>query len=300
MPYTRATPHPSARSSVPKIYSHSRLSSFENCPKQFHFRYVLKIPQESESIEAFLGKRVHEVFERLYQFAARDQVPSLEQVIRRYRALFDEQFEPERVRVVRSGVPLSYYQDLGERCLRNYYQAHYPFDEGETLGLEERIHFDLDEASRYRFQGVIDRLARTPDGVIEIHDYKTGKRIPSQRNLDKDRQLALYQLGLSKRYGPDQPMRLVWHYVASGQRRSSTRSSEQLDALRRETIERIEQIQGELEFAPKKQALCDWCEYKTICPAWVAVEPKRAPAATPQAPAEPAAPSSPREQLDLL
>ena len=53
------------------IYSHSRLACFENCPKQFHYRYVLKIPSESESIEAFLGKRVHEVLERLHRFVAR-------------------------------------------------------------------------------------------------------------------------------------------------------------------------------------------------------------------------------------
>ena len=45
------------------VFSHSRLSSFEKCPKQFHFRYVLHIPAESESVEAFLGKRVHEVVE---------------------------------------------------------------------------------------------------------------------------------------------------------------------------------------------------------------------------------------------
>ena len=59
------------------VYSHSRLSSFDNCPKQFHFRYVLKIPSETESIEAFLGKRVHEVLERLYVFVRDGRVPSL-------------------------------------------------------------------------------------------------------------------------------------------------------------------------------------------------------------------------------
>ena len=42
---------------MPTIYSHSRLSSFENCRKQFHFRYILQIPAETEGIEAFLGKR---------------------------------------------------------------------------------------------------------------------------------------------------------------------------------------------------------------------------------------------------
>ena len=42
------------------LYSHSRLSSFENCPKQFQFRYVLKIPSETEEarkvLDELLGK----------------------------------------------------------------------------------------------------------------------------------------------------------------------------------------------------------------------------------------------------
>ena len=66
----RAAPSKS-RTKRPPIYSHSRLSSFEDCPRKFHYRYVLKIPQETEGIEAFVGKRVHEVLERLYEFVGR-------------------------------------------------------------------------------------------------------------------------------------------------------------------------------------------------------------------------------------
>ena len=39
---------------MPTVYSHSRLSSFENCKKQFHFRYVLEVPTDTEGIEAFV------------------------------------------------------------------------------------------------------------------------------------------------------------------------------------------------------------------------------------------------------
>ena len=299
---------------MPTIYSHSRLSSFENCPKQFHFRYVLKIPQESEGIEAFVGKRVHEVLERLHEFADRGMLPPLEKVLARYRALWETHFDAERIRIVRSEVPLSHYLELGERCLRNYYRSQYPFDEGTTLGLEERVLFDLDEAGRYRFQGIIDRLTRAADGVIEIHDYKTGQRVPSQAILDRDRQLALYQLGLMERYGADQPMRLVWHYVASGKQRSSQRSAQQLEELRTATIDRIDGIQGESSYRPQKQPLCSWCEYKSICPAWTDTqtdtqrEPTQARGqtdrpATAKANATTAAgapPASPQRQLDLL
>jgi putative RecB family exonuclease len=255
-----------------RLYSHSRLSSFENCPKQFEFRYVQKIPSASEGVEAFVGKRVHEVLERLYLFVGRGQIPGVEKVVDRYHALWEETYDGERVRIVREGTPLSYYRNLGEQCLRSYYLRHYPFDADETLGLEKRVVFPLDEAGQYKMQGIIDRISRASDGAIEIHDYKTGARVPSQRNLDEDRQLALYQLGLSRHYGEDTEYRLVWHYVARNRTCVSTRSPEALETLRARTIARIDEIESATEFPARKISLCGWCEYKERCPEWASPE----------------------------
>lgn len=250
------------------LYSHSRLSSFENCRKQFEFRYIQKIPSESDSIEAFVGKRVHEILERLYLFVGRDQIPGVEKVIDRYQKLWEETYDPERVRIIREGTPLSFYRSLGESCLRGYYLKHYPFDDSETLGIEKRVVFPLDEAGEYKMQGIIDRISRARDGAIEVHDYKTGARVPSQKVLDQDRQLALYQIGVTRLFGEDQPFRLVWHYVAKNQTRISTRTPEQLTALAESTISRIDEIRTATEFPAKKIALCPWCEYKSRCPLW--------------------------------
>ena len=250
-----------------EIFSNSRLSSFENCPKKFHFRYVLKIPAPSESIEAFVGKRVHEVFERLYIALDKGHVPTLAQVLRRYNALWDEHYAPERVRIVRSENSVDFYRENGEQCLTNYYRRHYPFDADETLSVEDRVLFALDDTGQYRFQGIIDRVSRARDGAIEIHDYKTGQWVPSQKKLDVDRQLALYQIGIGERHGAGAPVRLVWHYVLRGQTRTSTRTTEQLRELRAETMELIDQIRAEVRFEPRPGPLCRWCEYAYRCPA---------------------------------
>lgn len=254
------------------IYSHSRLSSFENCPKQFEFRYIRKIPSETEGVEAFVGKRVHEVLERLYLFVSKGQVPGVEKVVDRYHKLWEETYDPERVRIVRENTPLSYYRQLGEDCLRGYYLKHYPFDADETLGIEKRVVFPLDDAGEYRMQGIIDRISRARDGAIEIHDYKTGARVPSQRILDQDRQLALYQIGLSRTYGEDAEYRLVWHYVAKNRTCVSTRSPGDLAQLRSDTIARIDEIHSATEFPARKISLCGWCEYKERCPLWATPE----------------------------
>ena len=66
-----------------EVYSHSRLSAFETCPQKFQYRYLWRIAPESESIEGFVGKRVHEVLEKLYKVARDGRVPALPRVLDR-------------------------------------------------------------------------------------------------------------------------------------------------------------------------------------------------------------------------
>ena len=249
-----------------QLYSHSRLSSFEDCPQKFQYRYVLKIPSDSEGVEGFVGKRVHEVLERLYLAVGRGQVPSQDQVLKRFRALFDEHYDAERVRIVRTENSLDFYRELGERCLSGFYRRHYPFDADHTLGIEKRVILSLDHTGEYRVQGIVDRIAEARDGAIEIQDYKTGAWVPPQEQLDRDRQLALYQMGIGESYGPGRPIRLVWHYLQRNQVRTSTRTPEQLEELRCATIGLIDRIRAEDRYEAKPGPLCRWCEYAERCP----------------------------------
>jgi putative RecB family exonuclease len=269
-----------------ELFSHSRLSSFEDCAKKYEYRYLLKIPRDVESIEGFVGKRVHEVLERLYIAKGKGHVPTLPQVLNRYNALFDEHYDADRVRIVKTENSPDDYRANGELSLTNYYRRHYPFDADETLGIEEHVVFDLDESGRYGIQGYVDRISRTRDGTIEIHDYKTSRWVPNQAKIDADRQLAFYQIGIADRFGADSPVRLVWDYVFRNQTRTSTRTPEQLEALRVETVQLIDRVRAATQFEPKTSNLCSWCEYNDICPA---IATNERPAPTPAKAIEPAA-----------
>lgn len=262
------------------VYSHSRLSAFERCPRKFQYRYLWKIPAEGESIEGFVGKRVHEVLERLHRVTESVGVPSLPRVLSRFQQMFADAYDASRVRIVREGTPLDFYRSLGEQCLANYYREHYPFDRDETLALEEHVSFNLGAAGGYTVQGFVDRIARTRDGTIEIQDYKTSARVPSQAEVDEDRQLALYQIGIGARFGADRPVRLVWRFLRQRRTLVSSRSPEQLEELTAQTRALIDEIRSETVFEPKPSALCRWCEYREGCPA----NPERSPDAPVYAP----------------
>src|SRR3989304_4472864 len=61
------------------VYSHSRLSTYETCPRQYRFQYLdrLEVP-EVETAGQFLGSRVHEALEALYANVRFGRIPSPE------------------------------------------------------------------------------------------------------------------------------------------------------------------------------------------------------------------------------
>jgi len=248
-------------------YSNSQLSKFEECRLQYKFLYVDGIKRKEETIEAYLGQRFHDAMEWLYGEKA-FRVPPLEEVLDYYEKDWVKQWHDE-IKIVKEGRTADDYRLMGRRFIENYYERHHPFDEGHVLGLERYIRFPLDDAGRYRCKGIIDRLMRAPDGVFEIHDYKTGSTLPEQREIDADRQLALYQIGVENLWpeAREKGVRLVWHEVAFDVEMRSTRTAEALDGLRARVAALIDRIEAETEFPLHESGLCGWCPYWDLCPA---------------------------------
>ncbi|MDE2058921.1 MAG: PD-(D/E)XK nuclease family protein [candidate division NC10 bacterium] len=255
------------RQSSGPIYSASRLSTYESCPLQYRFRYIDRIPREEESIEAFLGSRVHETLHKLYRDLQSGEDLSLADLLNDYHRQWGQHWH-NQVKIVKQDRSLDHYKEFGERCLVNYYQAHQPFNHGQVLGLEYQVATSLDPHGCYKIQGYIDRLVSVGSGRYEIHDYKTSGRLPSQGNLDADRQLALYQLAVEGIWPDAKEIDLVWHYLAFGREFRSTRTPKALERLKSSTIAAIDRIEADAEFKPIKSSLCHWCTYQNICSLW--------------------------------
>lgn len=246
------------------IYSHSKLGDYETCPRKYKLAYIDGLRTEEEGIEAFLGSRFHEAMRKLYAELPFRVMP-LEEVKAYYQDLWKKNFH-EKVVIVTPERTADDYFRLGLKFIEDYYRHYYPFSQNRVLGLEQKVEIDLDGTGRYLLFGYIDRIDLTPDGVYEIHDYKTSSNLPGQQELDSDRQLALYQLGLQQKWPQAKKVRLIWHYVAFDLEFSSTRTPDQLAALRRQVMAIIEQIEVDTEFPPKESGLCNWCGFWEFCP----------------------------------
>lgn len=281
------------------VYSHSRLTSHESCPRKFLWRYVWSVEPPVEGVEAFTGKRVHETLEDLYGGLLRGGVPpSRGTVLESYHALWERHWH-DGVRIVKQ-VPAETYRRQGARCLEDYYERHHPFTAGTTLAVERRFEVALGE---HRLRGIFDRVDIGPDGAIEVHDYKTGKRTPSRRDLEADLQVGLYEIAARQLYPDRREVRMVWHYLRSGvERRLEARGPDSLRALRRGTLGRIDRIEQQVagyrggldgeglrqlaaadraaplesvpeaarpetpDFPARVSALCRWCSFLAWCP----------------------------------
>lgn len=248
-------------------YSHSRLETYENCPRLYKLQYIDKVEiEETESVEAFLGTRVHEALEKLYKDVRMTKIPTVEEILEFYEKSWDENWH-DGITIVRTDYTAEHYRELGRRCISEYYSSYYPFDQSRTIAVEHVVFFPLDNEKNYWIRGVIDRLSVAKDGTYEIHDYKTSGRLPTQDQVDSDRQLALYHIAIKRMWPDVKRIELVWHYLVFGKEMRSQRSADDLTRLRQEIMELIGKIESDTEFRPKESALCDWCAYPEYCPA---------------------------------
>lgn len=255
-----------------KIYSHSKIETFRQCPRKFFYRYIAKVELEEapQQIATFMGSRVHDCLEHLYERVGKGIVPTPEALKERFDAAWKEQWTKDIV-IHDKEMTDADYRKLGWRCVEQYYRRFHPFDQALVMGLEQEIRFSLDGEGKYRMVGYIDRLAKTADGTWQIHDYKTNSRLPTQADKDGDPQLAYYEIGVRQMWRGIKRVELVWHFLQFDHAIVSTRTPELLKELKTAAITTIKDIekrdQVEKGFPISEGPLCDYCDYEQICPA---------------------------------
>lgn len=252
----------------PMIYSPSRLSCFENCPKQFEFRYVkrVKVPKH-DTIEAFMGKKVHETFEKLFRDLQHTKQNTLEELLDHYTKAWNSKWH-DGIVINKEGLTKDHYFELGKKCITNFYEKNKPFKFGKILGIEHKLKIDLNEDGKYKIQGVIDLLVQKDKNHFQIHDYKTYGKLPDQEKIESDPQLAFYQLWVEREFPEAKKIDLIWHYVVFDREGTSHRTKKQLENLRQKLTKLITKIENTKKYNTHVTPLCNYCPFKPICPAW--------------------------------
>ncbi|MHB0975581.1 MAG: RecB family exonuclease [Candidatus Aquicultorales bacterium] len=246
------------------VYSHSRLSTFEQCARKYRYRYIDKVLPVTVSVEAFMGSLVHESLEELYGRVKDGETPCVLKLIDGHSDRWSRKWH-EGITINKREYSERDYYIKSAQSLKRYFSRYEPFNEAEVLDTELEIVFPLDAAGDCMMRGIIDRLDRRPDGTIEIHDYKCSGYLPSVYKLTHDRQLPLYHIAVLSWIGEAAEVELVWHYLLFDREIRIKKTPAQLELTKRRCLETIWQIEEETAFEKTRSKLCNWCEYQEVC-----------------------------------
>jgi len=250
-------------------YSHSRISTYENCPYQYKLHYIEKIEVDTPTtIEAFMGDMVHQSLEDLYKRKKFKQRVSKETLIKFYRDLWDKEYSDD-ILIVKGGLDAKNYRKMGEKFLSDYYERMKPFEQITILGLETQDRMTLPDGNQWHVR--IDKLGCDDKGNYYVCDYKTNSRMKDQEEADSDRQLAMYSIWVKDKFKDTKSVKLIWHMLAFNKDAVSERTDKQLKELQEDVVNIIKEIEKatkEDNFPRNQTALCDYCVYKEQCPSF--------------------------------
>jgi CRISPR/Cas system-associated exonuclease Cas4 (RecB family) len=235
-------------------YSHSRVSSYEHCPRQFQYRYIDKL----RTVHAPEADNALIIGNALHTGAEKGQKAMLEWYFKQFSIIDD----------------LQVHEDMKLSSLLPKLQAFL-----DTLVGDFRHEYLIDQPS---FKGFVDLIVSNADGSVDIYDYKYSNNID---NYLKSAQLHLYKYYLEQEGFTVN--RLGYIFVPKTLIRQ--KKDENLFQFRWRLIDTLSTLEIDVRYItydfqkvqdfwnscknieaakhyPKNPTfLCDWCDYKNYC-----------------------------------
>jgi len=250
-------------------FSYSRINTFDHCPQKYKIQYIDLIDTLDDSIEAFMGKRVHEVLENLFNIKdLNNKYIPFDKLIDMYNRswlenwhdnIFISKFKYDRH---------SYNKDTvyrnGLECLKNFYNRfnNSGYFKENILSVEYPFKVNI---GKYNFRGYIDRVDRNSDDVIDIFDYKTSAKSKTKSKAIKDLQLGIYEIAIKKIFKNCKEINLHLYYLKNDTLISFKHSDIEIKKIEQKIIDRIDTIQSTNIYMPKEGILCEWCYFWNHC-----------------------------------
>ncbi len=250
---------------LPEKFSFSQLKTFERCPWEYKFLYILKMPEEDTSYFTF-GRVIHSCLRQFLLPLLSDawRQPSLfdggvkqeaDLSIKRLLSLYQEYWIDSGYN---SRTEADQYKVRGKQMLESL-QAGLKDQQPSVALLEKKFNLPLGKET---LSGTIDRVDLLADGSFEIIDYKTGQK-PKTFGFEQKQQLLLYQAALEEVFGM-KVSKLSFYYLKDNEYVSFTAKPGELEKVKEKMLELINKIKS-FDFTPRAAIMCKNCPYKKLC-----------------------------------
>ncbi len=258
--------------------SPSRISDFQQCPQLYKYRAIEKLP-ERPGIDALRGSIVHSILEDLFKLDAASRnfesasnnifeyvEKIIEEDINYYCAIDTSLNFPLDSKPIMDLEKIDQLVNEIKSLIANYFLLEDP-SKIQPKSTEELLEHNLDES--LLLKGYVDRIDVSPQGWIRINDYKTGKSPKENFESKALFQLKFYALIIFKKTQEvAKQLRLI--YLKDSRIISYEPSYADLQTTEQKVRNVADQINTSIEnndFPPRTSKLCDYCYFKTICPA---------------------------------
>ncbi len=254
-------------------FSYTQLAAFRNCPLQYKFAHIYRIPilgSYQKSFGQSVHLALHDILKLHVDRGAQQQgglfgavaseasvqgfCVSLEEAEEIYRAQWIDEWYPDRIKH-------DEYFTEGLKAIRAFVrecQENPPHPKSLELPFDWRI-------GQHSIKGAIDRIDELPDGSIAIYDYKTGQAKAEDDLTSEDKeQLRMYQLAMEEK--GEKVSRLALVYV----RGMITSDVEVLDgeakiSFTEKLLDRMNAVLTS-DYEPSPSSfVCRYCDFRNIC-----------------------------------
>ena len=231
--------------------SSSKYTTFDDCPLQFKFKYVLEAPGKPRQYLSF-GNNIHSAIENIEKLQ-KDHVTISEELISKILKKYWNSLSYD------TKSQENEYQDTANEMIHRYLQWH---NSNPNLLEDIEVEFTINFHG-VKIKGKIDRVEITPDGEYEVIDFKTGKSKTTKNKIKDDIQLNIYALGVQELYGK-LPKKISLFYLVDGDIRSYYITREDLDNFETRLSDMNRSIFDE-RFVANPAYHCKYCDYAAIC-----------------------------------
>lgn len=249
---------------LPNGLSPSKVDSFTSCPMAFRFSVIERVP-EPPAPWTTKGTLVHRALELLFCEQPADR--TLEVALTSLdRALTEMADHPDLVGL---GLDESGHRalvDEAEQLVRRYFQLEDP-TQVHPIGLELKLEVSIGSLT---LRGIIDRLDLDANGELVVTDYKTGKPPRQQHEAGRLAGVHFYAFLCEQLFGR-RPAKVQLLYVSEPVAIIATPTEQSIRFLPKKASavwQAVERACANEDFRPRTGPLCNYCSYKTWCPAF--------------------------------
>lgn len=259
-----------------KIYSYSKIELFDQCRKKYHFNYL--DPEIAPIKKQFLkprdyntkGHAVHGAITLFYHLPVekRTFVNLKECLAKAWFSELDVYRKPPLGKIGGftdlNHEKKAYLESL--RMLHNFFNIE---DQNPSLFLVpmKEIKDSFDDYQKMikpingqtSISGKFDRIDKMENGNLRIVDFKTGRAKSGMFQLEFYKLLAELNFDIKV----DE---VSYYYLKEGNIKNFNVAENKTEQIKEKVLEKIDKIENSKDFSPNSSRLCDYCDFKEICP----------------------------------